>query len=370
MSKRVAHLIVGLGLGGAETNLYQLLEHRTSTEIEYCVVSLGESHFYEEPIRRLGIQVTEVNLKRKPVSSLIQIMRQIKGASTLCCWMYHANFLGFFLGRLLGINRIIWCIRHSSIEAETNSKLTLRINRWCAKLSKRVTTVAYNGEKAREVHESIGYYKDNGIVLPNGCDCSVFCPEKNASEKLHDELGIPYNKKIVLSVTRNHPIKDIPTFVSAFSLLKVTHRGVVAVMCGNGVVKDEDLKRLCHKNDLIIDQDIFLLGQRTDVNYLMAGSNLFVLHSAGEAFPNVLIQAMACKCMCIATDVGDVKSVLNNNSLIVKPGNPTELANKMAEVLSIPDMQADRIQQQLRNRVLSNYSIEKVINEYERIFED
>ena len=50
MAKQVVHLIASLGKGGAETMLYQVLRCRTREDLSYKVVSLGESHYYEEPV--------------------------------------------------------------------------------------------------------------------------------------------------------------------------------------------------------------------------------------------------------------------------------------------------------------------------------
>ena len=210
--------------------LYQILKYRSSSDIAYSVVSLGASHYFEEPIRELGIDVTVLQFKGKPIASLIRLFKIARQTDTLCCWMYHANLIGYYIGRLAGVKRIVWCIRHSSLDEKLNKKRTLRINRFCARLSKNIATIAYNGENARKVHEAIGYCKDKGIILDNGCDCEEYAPSANAGIELRQEIGISSDKRIVLSVTKDHPIKDVPTFIRAFAMLHSKCPNIVAVM--------------------------------------------------------------------------------------------------------------------------------------------
>lgn len=368
MGKRVTHLITGLGKGGAETMLYQLLKYRSQRDVSYQVVSLGASFYYEEPIRELGIEVVVLNLRKKPISSLIRLVRLVRISDTLCCWMYHANLLGYFAGKMMGVKRIVWCIHHSNLDSGLNKKTTLNINRICAKLSKSVSVITYSGQRARDVHEHVGYCQDKGLLLDNGCDCEEFAPTESAGRLLREELLIPDDKKIVLSVTRDHPIKDIPTFVKSFSMLHQERPDTVAVLCGAGVTcSNERISALCNEQNLTIGRDIFLLGMRHDVPYIMAACDLFVLHSAGEAFPNVLIQAMACECLCVTTDVGDAAMILNDASCVVSPENPVLLKDKMEEKLALDREEKECAQRRNRERITASYSIQRVVTEYEKL---
>lgn len=368
MKRIVVHLITGLAKGGAETMLYQLLKYRTDSKLQYRVVSLGASHYYEKPMRELGYDVIELDVRNRPFRSFFRLCRELDGADTLCCWMYHANLIGYLAGRMAGVKTIIWCIRHSDLDPAHNKPMTLRINRLCARWSRRVDLVIYNGKRAREAHEAIGYWPKNGYVADNGCDCVEYKPDAGAADSLRAELNIPSVKKIVLSVTKATPIKDVPTFLKALGILRKQKKDFAAVLCGSGVNPDNgDITALCAENGLVVGNDIFLLDLRHDVPRLLAACDLYVLHSAGEAFPNTLIQAMACGCVCVATDVGDVRRILSNDDCIVPSGEADVLAAKMAEMLALPADKADALRRANRERTQVEFDIHEIVKTYEGV---
>lgn len=101
----------------------------------------------------------------------------------------------------------------------------------------------------------------------------------------------------------------------------------------------------------------------------MSASDLYILHSKGEAFPNTLVQAMACGCACLTTNVGDASRIINNSRRIVVPGDVDELCNKIREVLLLNSN--DRICEKEENlkRASEKYNINSVVQCYERVYE-
>lgn len=369
MKKKVGHLIIGLGKGGAETMLYQILKYKFDKAISYTVISFGASHYYEPMIRKLGVNLIDLDLRSNPIKALWQAYKAIFGMDVLCCWMYHANFIGYYLRKFARVPKLVWFIRHSNLDKKTNKGSTLKINYFCAKISKNVDSIAYNGIQAKKAHEDIGYCKDKGIVLDNGCNCLEYAPKKGAKSKIQAELNLPRDKKIVLSVTKDHPIKDIPTFINAFCLLKKNNANAVAVLCGMGVdISNKKIVVACEKNELIIGHDIFFLGMRHDILDLLGACDLYVLHSAGEAFPNVLLQAMSCACLCITTDVGDAKRILAQEDCVVSSGDAQSLFQKMKELLGLPIEEALMMRAENRTRVLEHFDISKIVKGYEELF--
>jgi glycosyltransferase involved in cell wall biosynthesis len=97
----------------------------------------------------------------------------------------------------------------------------------------------------------------------------------------------------------------------------------------------------------------------------MPSLNLFVLPSAyGEAFPNVLIEAMAAGVPCVATDLGDCAVILAGTGLIVPPRDPGALAAGIERLLTmLPQERLARVAA-ARQRVLAEFALAGIAARY------
>jgi glycosyltransferase involved in cell wall biosynthesis len=90
----------------------------------------------------------------------------------------------------------------------------------------------------------------------------------------------------------------------------------------------------------------------------MAALDIATSSSLGEAFPMVLVEAMACGVPCVATDVGDSRLIISDTGEVVAPGDPEELADGWWSVLSMPAVERHELGRQARARVEEHYGIE------------
>lgn len=327
-------------------------------------------HYYEDKIRQLGCELIEVDILRHPFKSIRTISRQMKACDLFCGWMYYSNLLSYYIAKFLSSEKLIWFVRHADLSRENNNSRTLFVNRICGKKSssKNIKMIVYNGNLARKIHEDSGYDKTKSYVVNNGCDLDFYNFNPDSKQKVSSELGISANSTVLLSVARDNKIKDVPLFISALAQIKKEHTDVVGLMCGRGIDENNsELLDIIKQNGLILGKDIMLLGCRDDLPDLFSACDIYVLHSAGEAFPNALIQAMACGCVCVATDVGDVKNILSQEA-IVPPKNIEEMVKKINFMLHLTDEEKAKIRQQNVRDAQENFNIKNVILTYEELF--
>jgi len=110
---------------------------------------------------------------------------------------------------------------------------------------------------------------------------------------------------------------------------------------------------------------VHLLGQRDDIPRLMAGLDVLASSSHGEAFPNVLGEAMACGIPCVVTDVGDSADIVGDTGRVVASGDMADLARRLIELLELPIEQRSALGRRARERVRERYEIGEVVRRFE-----
>lgn len=105
---KVVHLIIGLGKGGAETMLYNVIKFKQNTNVHHTVVSLGVGDdYYFKKLINLGETVRVLNIRRRPFRTFVELCNLLKATDIIDCWMYHANFIGLICGKIKGVKKII-----------------------------------------------------------------------------------------------------------------------------------------------------------------------------------------------------------------------------------------------------------------------
>jgi len=155
-----------------------------------------------------------------------------------------------------------------------------------------------------------------------------------------EERGCP---PLVLGAGRLHRQKDFPTLLRAFAQLRATRPARLAIL-GEGAERGR-LERLARR--LGVAEDVALPGFAGNPYAWMARSSAFVLSSAWEGLPSVLIEAMACGCPVVSTDCPSGPSeILDGGALgpLVPVGDSQALAHALAGVLEKPP-DADRLRE-------------------------
>lgn len=368
--KKIVHLINDIAKGGGAQNmLYNITKYADLNKYDISVISLLPLDSYKKQMEENNIKVYILNIKKHPINTIREIIKILKNANTLFCWMYAANFIGYICGKIAKVEKINIGIRQSNIGKDVFKTSTRILNKIGAIISrsKYISNVIYNGEKAKIVHENIGYDKEKSKVIINGCETEKFRYIENAREELLKEnLKLRNDSTWIISATRYNKIKDVPNFVNAIGKVKKVYKNIQIFMCGNGFNKsNNELLDLLNKNNLKIDEDIFLMGLVDNLPKMFSACDLYVLHSAGEAFPNTLLEAMSCEIECIATNAGDSEKIHPNKDNIVQIRDSEKLFKKICEVLQKNEKNRHP---EYRKIIQEKYSIENVVKIYENYY--
>jgi glycosyltransferase involved in cell wall biosynthesis len=155
-----------------------------------------------------------------------------------------------------------------------------------------------------------------------------------------------------------------------FDLSSMGHK-FVCLLVGTGMSSNNEiLMKLVNK--FSVQDAVKLIGPRFDIPKVMASLDVHILSSGAESFPNVLAEAMACGTPCITTDVGDAALIVGGTGWVVPHSDPSALAHAIQKVFKeMKDSSEWNVRKEAcRMRITENYSIERMITSYSRIWID
>jgi glycosyltransferase involved in cell wall biosynthesis len=364
----IVHIITSVSDGGAETVLYRLCTH--DKQNRHTVISLMDSGKYGALLEASGIAVHCLGMPRgrMTLTGLWRLWRLLRSErpDVVQTWMYHADFIGGIVARLARIPIVNWGIRNSNLEPGKSARSTILIAQVCAWLSHWIPTAIVScSAKAASDHQALGYAMGKFTIIPNGYNMVEFAPDPEARAQLRREWGVSEQTIFLGMVARYDPLKDHANLVNALQLIK--HKKVSFQCALVGAEMDSNNHELCRLIESQgIRDNVLLLGERHDIPGVMNALDIHVLSSIGEAFPNVLAEAMACMTPCVTTDVGDAAVIVGDTGWIVPPSNSELLANAISEAIAkMQNAEQWAVRRSMcRERVVLNFSLERMVDNY------
>ena len=369
---KIVFLITALNTGGAEIMLLRLLSFLDRSRFDPTVICLGKDGPVGEKIRALNIPVIALGInpdRPNPLAwfKLTRILHRVH-PGLLQTWMYHSDLFGGLAGFFTRVP-VIWAIHNSTTDPQHTRKRTLFVVRLCALLSRQIPVKIIScSEKARQIHVEAGYAAQKFIIIPNGFDLGNFKPDLEAAGSLRLQLGIEPAALLIGMVARYDPQKDHANFIQAARIYHQASPQTHFVLCGEGLTW-ENVTLSAEIDAAGLRNHFHLLGRRDDMPSVFSALNVHALSSAyGEAFPNVLGEAMACGVPCVATDVGDSSFLIGDTGLVVPPKDPQALAEAWERLSRLSAEERLTLGERARLRIQQFFSIVQITRRYEDLY--
>lgn len=226
-------------------------------------------------------------------------------------------------------------------------KIEKLIQSWAPKVSKAIAL----SDSVKPDLRDVGVTDNKIEVIPCGVDAPRFQSTAVNSDKIREKYGIPNDAFAYITVGRNHPKKGFPVLLEALAEMK--RAGTIgkghAVFVG---LRMSDLSR--RAEDLGVTDHVTLIEELghdpDDREYRIPSLSLLELYKSVDAcaFPSLIetfaminIEAMAAGIPVISTDApGCIETIVDGvNGLMVKAGDPIDLARKMEQLQSSKDLQ-------------------------------
>ena len=366
MSKiKVGHLIYSKKVGGSEivaANVCSALDRsQFDPLVLFMLKSQGEM---SQILHELYVPCKCLNLPWRPLPFESLYIAHL--LNRLRVDILHIHHIPLYLRVIKAVKmsrvRGVVFTEHAKYSIEKSKKLQ-NACRLAAQQANAFTTVSADLKEyfVRELNLS----DDLVQVILNGVDVRRFKPDKKSSV-LRSMLPENFTGKILIHVGRLVEAKDHETLLTAMNqVVRIGHE-VFLFLIGEGELKPVIEQRI---SELRLTDHVKMLGMRSDVDQLLLGADIFVMSSKREGLPMVLMEAMSCALPVIATDVGGISEIVNDqeSGLLVAPENPYLLARAIEGICNRADG-GSALGKKARQIIIENYSLEATAESYAELY--
>jgi sugar transferase (PEP-CTERM/EpsH1 system associated) len=350
---RVAHVSLGLDVGGQEKLLLEFARHADRARFELVVIALGRRGPLADSLEKLGCTVLALDqpggLSPRRLRRLAQALRQ-QHVQVVHTHDDAPLVYGLPAAWLAGVPQRIHTHHHGRLDKV--SRRQERLVRWVSKLAS--CFVCVSNDSADYVRE-LGVPADRVSTIHNGIDLDRFA------------YTGPQPDGPIVTVARLSPEKDIANLLHALQRAADVATDIRLEVAGDGPCRDE-LQTLAA--DLKLQEHVHFLGAVNDVPSLLARARLFVLPSQTEGVSLTILEAMARGLPVVATRVGGNPEVVadGQTGLLVPARAPAALAAALVQLYRDAE-QCRRLGRAGRQRVEQEFDVRRMVARYESLYD-
>lgn len=361
----ILHTIETAGPGGAETVLLNLATGLDPARFRSLAVVCGEDWLTRQ-LRAHSVETILVKWNKwydlRLPRAMARLVRE-QNVDLIHSHLPDQNFYSCLAGRMTG--RPVVATYHGAVELAHLREPRQALKFWLVKRSAaRVVTVC---DHVRGLLVEAGFDSRRLERIYNG-----IAPERYAAARnghLRASLGLRNGAPLVGMVANVRQSKGYEFYIRAAR--QVADAVPEARFLAIGDLHPELSRPLVELvRELGLEDRFHFLGFREDVPALLGELDVFVLASTSEGFPLVTLEAMAAGKPMVVTRCGGPPEAVEDarTGFLVPPGDADALAEKITAVLADP-ARAAAMGAAGRERVQREFTLEKMVREYEQLYE-
>ncbi len=360
---RILYVIDSMTKDGAESQLLKTLSHFSPDQYEvYVVLSRAEGERIGElaalPCVKDVTTLIGVSSRRKLIEKAFTLGGIVKAIQPdiVHSWLWYSNFL-------CGVSRKFGLLRKMQFIASQRGDYHARYSKFRLWLTEKMI---YNTADCL-LTNSIQILRHLQQLYPNKSIYSIpnllELPNKVWTQKQKDAT----DEKLIVSVGRFAPEKGHRYLIEALSLLNEKDVRWRCTFLGDGELESE-LRALTAEHD--ISDKVMFPGFCEDVFPELLKADVFVLPSLHEGSPNALIEAMGIGMPCIASDVGGIKDMIENdmNGIRAPSQDPVALADALHRILTETEF-SQKLGKNARTTIQQKFNNTESIRKLEEIYQ-
>jgi glycosyltransferase involved in cell wall biosynthesis len=237
-------------------------------------------------------------------------------------WVYPEGFAAVHLGRRMGVPVVVGSIGSDILRP--GDPISFRLMRHTLRAATAVITVS---EDLRQNAIRLGVPPDKVTTVLNGCDRSVF--HLRDRRQAREAVGVSPEDELLLYIGWISPTKGLVELIESVAALAPRHPRLKLVLIGEGRAQVDFEQQAASAG--VADRVLFV-GRKSssEVAQWLAACDVFCLPSHSEGCPNVIVESISCGRPVVATNVGGIPELLNDECGIMVP---PERADKLTDAL-------------------------------------
>jgi glycosyltransferase involved in cell wall biosynthesis len=364
---RIFFLSTSMGMGGADSQLLSAAQVMRSRGHNVIIVSLTALGPMGLQARAMGIRTESLDMRRgfPDPRGLVRLARLVRAwrPDVLHSHMVHANLMARALRLIAPIPALVSTI-HNIYEG---GRLRMAAYRLTNGLVDHMTIVS-QAAADRFVGDGI-VPRELLTVVPNGVDTELIRGvPAGTRESLRHSLGLGC-EFVWLAVGRFEIAKDYPNLLRAFARVRAQAPHAVLLLVGRGSLQRET-EALA--TELGLGGAVRFLGVRSDVPLVMSAADAYVMSSAWEGMPMVLLEAAAAGLPIVATTVGGNHEVVLNKAtgFLVPPRDEKALASAMLRLGGLSDARRRSMGERGHEHIRTHYGLSRVAERWVEIYRE
>lgn len=370
---KLLHIITHLPTGGAQDNTLFTLEllDPNKYEISLCCNMVGNLVGRANAIKNIDIfdvphLVREISIF-KDIRAFLAIYKVLKTGKfdIIHTHSSKAGLIARIAAKLYGKSIIVHTVHGFPFNDYMNiikKYFYIKIEKFLSYISDAIITVS-NLNKMKLIKLDIA--KRSKITnIYSGIDLNLF--KKRNDSSLRNELNIGNDVFLIGSVGRLSNQKDPLTLVTAFCLVSSKVSNVKLIIVGDGPLKNIVKKKI---NELGLEDDILLIGNRPDPWNVYPSLDLFVMSSIYEGLGRAITEALCSEIPVVCTSVEGVPELVRNDitGFLVEPKDCKSLADGI--IKSIRSIKQSKIMAKEGSKfVKENFDVNKMVQGIEDLY--
>ena len=319
----IVYIVNSLGIGGSEKQLFYLVEN-LNKNFKIKIIKLNDkTEFYDSKIEELGVKIHKYDLSRgifnfdsfRKILKMRSLILSYK-PSTVHSWLFHSNLVNYIL-RILSTKYLMIVSKRGS-------------NFWYTKKHFYVNKLIYS--KSDYIITNSEYLK-NEILSYNNVENKIkIIPNAiQVNDKLYRKK-IDVNKINIGCIGRIVPEKRYEDILAAAILLKKKYDNILFTIIGGRGQFNLFKKQVVNKK---IHNYFILKGEQENIKKHILDFDIFLMASSSEGMPNSIMEAMNYGKPIVATRVGSIPSLVedNKNGLLIDPYNPKQIVEAISKLI-------------------------------------